>query len=330
VIDDVRAAATALRVGGPPDEGELPTLELGGRAPAYLGLDDEGRLHLLLELAAESDHHVTEVSALDIRSRRLSIAGRAVHVLDITNLVGALAEVFDHLVVAILERVAVTPETPAAATRFVLERWRAFLTPSSAPPGREKLAGLIGELLFLRDVLAADPTRRIDAWVGPFGARHDFRRGDSAVEVKTTQAHTSHRVAINGEDQLLAPEHGTLHLHFVRLEPVPDGGLSVAGLMDELLASGAAAERLFEAVTASGIALTDIAATSDVTFDERERLTFAVYDDFPRIVPASFAGGARPEGVDDLVYSIDLAAQLDAALSQDAFANLVGQLGGAG
>ena len=34
-----------------------------------------------------------------------------------------------------------------------------------------KLAEVFGEILVLRDVLAADPRRRIDCWLAPFGGR---------------------------------------------------------------------------------------------------------------------------------------------------------------
>ena len=161
-----------------------------------------------------------------------------------TCLFESVAEVFDHFIVAVLDRLKQAPSAPVAALAEVLGRWKQFLVPSQGPPGREKLATVFGELLVLLDIVRVDAAKRIDSWLGPFGGRHDIRRGVTAVEVKTTRAHTSRRVTINGEDQLEAPDGGTLHLHFVRLEEVPSGGRSVASIVDDLLSEGVPAERV--------------------------------------------------------------------------------------
>ena len=182
---------------------------------------------------------------------------------------------------------------------------------SGGPPGREKLAAALGELLVLRDVVRADRSHRVDSWVGPFGGRHDFRRGAVALEVKITRSHTSRDVTIHGEDQLDPPPNGSLHLHFVRLEEVPSGGESVATLVDELLSGGVVADRLFEALAATGVPPAELSATGDVSFEVRERLTVPIDDQTPRIVPASFIGGAPPTGVLDLSYVISIDHALD-------------------
>ena len=133
--------------------------------------------------------------------------------------------------------------------------------------------------------MLADEAKRVDSWVGPFGGRHDFRRGAVALEVKTTRAHTSRDVTIHGEDQLEAPEGGSLHLHFVRLEEVPSGGDTVRSVVDDLLSVGAATDRLFEALTAAGLPVSELAATDDVSFEVRERLTLPIDAQTPRIMP---------------------------------------------
>jgi hypothetical protein len=143
------------------------------------------------------------------------------------------------------------------------------------------------------------------------------------LEVKTTRSHTSRQVTIHGEDQLVPPDGGQLYLHLVRLEQVPGGGRSVSSLVDDLLAAGVPTESLFEALAATGVPVAQLAATTDVTFDVRERLTLPVDDQVPRITPSSFAGGRRPNGVIDLSYVIDLDQCLDSALSGSAYAELV-------
>jgi hypothetical protein len=119
-----------------------------------------------------------------------------------------VAEVFDHFVVSVIERLSATDESAVRAVETVLQRWRQFLIAPSGPPGRDRLAEILSELLVVSDAVHASGVPRIGFWVGPFGAHHDMRCGSVAVEVKTTRSHTGHRVTIHGEDQLLAPEQG--------------------------------------------------------------------------------------------------------------------------
>ncbi len=332
MIDEVRMALTALRAKGTPGAGQLSVFELEGGLGAFLAIDESGRPHLLMEVDPRDPLEVraVAVAALEVGARELEVSSRTASFLDVTCLFESVAEVFDHFIVAVLDRLKQAPGAPATALAEVLGRWKQFLVPSQGPPGREKLATVIGELLVLLDVVRVDAAKRIDSWLGPFGGRHDIRRGVTAVEVKTTRAHTSRRVTINGEDQLEAPDGGTLHLHFVRLEEVPGGGRSVASLVDDLLSEGVPAEPLFDALSAVGIPIPELPATSDTGFEVRERFTVPIDDDFPRIVRASFLAGTLPLGVADLSYVIDLDHSLDDVLDEGAYAELIAAVGGSG
>jgi hypothetical protein len=329
VIDAVRAALTALRARGRPALGDLSVIDFEGIDGTLLAVDDKGRPHLLITLqdGAAEDVPASDVATLQIGVRTLVIAGQTQKLLDVACLFESLAEVFDHFIVAVLERLGGQPRSPERAIAEVLANWRQFLVAASGPPGRDKLAAVFGELLVLLDVVRAGSIKSIDAWVGPFGGRHDIRRATYAIEVKTTLSHTSRNVTIHGEDQLEAPDGGTLHLHLVRLEQVSGGGRSVTSLVDELLSLGVRAEELFQAVSAAGIPLPDLSATADVGFEIRERLTIPVDDGMPRIVPTSFVSGARPVGVIELTYTIDLDHSLDRALDVSSYGALVKQLG---
>jgi hypothetical protein len=73
--------------------------------------------------------------------------------------------------------------------------------------------------------------------------------------------------------------------------------------------------------------IADLAATADVTFEVRERVTLPVDDRTPRIVPATFIGGKRPVGVLDMSYVIDVAGLLDCALSAETYIDLMRTIG---
>jgi hypothetical protein len=329
VIDAVRVALAAVRTRERPHAGELSVVELHGVPEMLIGVDELYRPHMLLPVDAEPLPALSsDVATLEVGVRALVIDDETRSFLDVTCLLQSVADVFEHFVAAVADRVQAAPAEPTRAVLDVLEKWKQFLTPPDAPVGRAKLAAVFAELLVLRDIARADPTSRIDSWVGPFGARHDFRRGSSALEVKESRAHTSREVTIHGEDQLQAPPGGTLHLHFVRLEEVPSGGETVRSIVDDLLSAGAATDRLFQALAAAGVPLAELSASHDVAFDVRERLTLPIDADTPRIVPESFVEGAKPAGVLDLNYVISLDHFIDRALPAKGFTALIHQLAG--
>ena len=88
-----------------------------------------------------------------------------------------MAEVFDHFVVSVIERLSATDESAVRAVETVLRRWRQCLIAPSGPPRRDRLAEILSELLVVSDAVHASGVPRIGFWVGPFGARHDMRCG---------------------------------------------------------------------------------------------------------------------------------------------------------
>jgi len=68
-------------------------------------------------------------------ARSLFIAGIHTHVLDVVCLVASVAEVFDHFVVSVNERLSATDESAVRAVETVLLRWRQLLIAPPARPG---------------------------------------------------------------------------------------------------------------------------------------------------------------------------------------------------
>jgi hypothetical protein len=326
VIDEVRLTYAALREGEPSAEGDLAVRSIGDGSPAiHLGLDREGRQHLLVS-SPEAPAPDTGLVAIRTFNRDLMIGGGARRYLDVVCEMHEFADVFDHFVAAVLERAPGGLEDQVAVVLAVLDEWRSFFAEVGGPPARETLTAVIGELLLLCDVASVDPSDVLSIWVGPRGGRHDLRRGPVAVEVKTTRAHTARIVTVHGEDQLLAPDGGTLYLHFVRLEEVAGLGVCVIDLVDELVSLGVHRVELFDALTSAGIPPAVFPLVGGVRFAVRERTTFVVDDATPRIVPATFAAGERPAGVVDLVYRVDLDHIADRALDDTGKHHLVASL----
>ncbi|MEV0802468.1 PD-(D/E)XK motif protein [Kribbella sp. NPDC050281] len=328
MIDDIRLTYLALSEAPSPGGDSLVIRELGDSGGLFLGLDADRHQHLLL--VHDGDLPELGLMTLTATLRILDVAGRPVRFIDIESRLEALAEVFEHFILAVSRQLEAERSSPAQVVESVLERWHLFLSSDGPPPSRDKLAALFGELLVLLDVVRADPHRRVDVWGGPSGSRHDFRRGSIAVEVKATRSHTSRIVTIHGDDQLEEPTGGTLFLHFIRLEEAAGSGRSVPSIVDELLALGASAEDLFTALARVGVPVAQLAQVSDVMFEVRERLTFPVDERAPRIVPSSFKRDERPLGVVDVRYQIDLDHVLENALDLREYVDVVNSLAAGG
>lgn len=321
------SAFAALNVQPVPPGGQLVTLrvcDLPGRN-AWIALGPDNTEHLILDSSEAGAPPMP--GTLTAYTHTLTLDDRTGAFLDISCATPALAEVFEQFCAAVVEQLP-TAGQPVDALRSILERWRRFLVPG-VQPSRERVAAVVGELTVLHQLCQLDPTA-VTWWTGPSGARHDFRHGGAAIEVKTTLTTTGLRITVNGADQLQAPDGGRLHLHHVRLEAVPDGSLSAPGLVELILARGASVEELYDRLTAAGLPPAQLSDITDTTFEVRGRITVAVDDQLPRIVPASFTGGTQPAETGELTYQIDLGPHLDRALDEPAWQEVLADLAAAG
>ena len=306
-IDHVRLGWAALAASGRVGDAEFAITRLPVTArgePILLALDAASGQHLLVP----TEHGPEDASAVavQLRNRTLVLEGTTQAFADIVCPDPALRDAYDHLLAAMLEAVARKPDDPRGACLDTLGKWRHLLR-SAADSGASttKLAGLVGELLVVKEIVAADPGRRIDVWAGPTGGRHDLRRGTTALEVKTTLSHTERRTTVHGIDQLEPPA-GNLSLVLTRLEPVADGPLNVVDLAEDIIGLGAPARDVYERMTRSGSPAGSAEHHRAVTFALREQLWYAVDNGFPRLTKASLIDGTLPDGVKDVTYDIDL------------------------
>ena len=331
MIDAVRLTFAALREARPARTGDLNVRGVERGSPdVRLGLDHEGRPHLLVEPPETLPRLSPGSLRISARERHFGSARRCAGMWTSCASLSSSPRSSTTSWRRCWSGQPTAPARPVDVVREALDRWRSFFTAIGAPPARETLTAVVGELLLLRDVARITAKDVIAVWVGPRGGRHDLRRGLSAIEIKTTRSHTSRAVTIHGEDQLLPPEGGTLHLHLVRLEEVAGLGVCVADLVDELVDMGVPRLELFDALADAGVPPAAFPAVAGIRFDVRERLTFAVDEHMPRIVPDTFVGGQSPQGVLDVTYRIDLDHISHRALSDDAFRSLVEELAAPG
>lgn len=170
---------------------------------------------------------------------------------------------------------------------------------------RQEEMGLLGELLLLRDVVAARMglAAAIAAWRGPYGDEQDFAVDGLIVEVKTQGASADARFMVSSEDQLDTSSGPVLVCRQCLSAASADAGDSLDGVVAGLLAATAhvpaANARLRGGLDAAGWA-------EGVGYDGRwslgERSWFRAGEGFPRIV----RGDLRP-GVSRVRYQVELA-----------------------
>ena len=239
--------------------------------------------------------------------RALVVGDRPAVFADLACLRGDVREVFLSLVADACERVARAPADPAGAVRRSVEEWRSLFTGTGAGWTRARLAGLYAELTVLRRLLERHPGAA-RTWTGPEEAAQDFRAAGQAVEVKATLGGEGRVVRIHGSDQLDVPAGTALHLAWFRItdRPGDKDGETVRELLDAVVAAATDLTVLLDRIEHLALPAPGTSELDERRFAVLEERWLHVDTGFPKVVPASFAGGALPAGVAGLEYLVDL------------------------
>lgn len=306
-------------IGVPTKDYTVRKVAAPGLIPLFWGRDAGGRCLLILEL--DGDHAeefrlgVVEVHGIgvDLREEH-GHSQRLVLTLD-RNVDQDLFLALCETLIRALEPV----DTPAKALAVALthiRRWRAFLASrKSRRLSDEEVRGLWAELQYMRALYAARlaPAAAVDAWTGADMIQQDFIFGDTAVEVKSLLGRDRSTVRISSEDQLdtVLDE---LFLVTHRLAIAANGsGVSLNGLVELIedeLGDGDALEMLSQKLGDFGYL--PVSAYDEPEFVVRERQTYRVEGDFPRLVRSELR-----EGIARVSYEIELEAMKDFETDDD-------------
>lgn len=203
------------------------------------------------------------------------------------------------------------PEDASQAMHMLLGRlhqWQEILARRrQSVLTRSEIMGLVGEILFLRDLLLPrlDAAAAVGAWRGPYGDEQDFALADTIFEVKTQGTTADRRIEISSEDQLdtaasriILCQQGLAGCAADDEEGISLNGL-VRGIRERIGDAPAAVARL-------DLGLAAARWDEQPDYEDRWRLVdrtfFEVGEDFPRIVRADL----RP-GVEGVRYRIRVA-----------------------
>lgn len=216
-----------------------------------------------------------------------------------------LFETFCRDIVAAGEAVAGREEALVRTVQRT-RRWHHLLRGGSTGElGVEEQMGLVGELAFLRELVAGiGPEAACAAWKGPEGASKDFEFPPACIEVKARRAAARPFVSISSVDQLADVPGARLFLRVtdIATSMAPEG----MTLHDHVAATMAAIQASEFAVARLDQLLTGIGYDPAHRYDDRRWFIgvsrdFEVVDGFPRITPP------LDSGIDNVRYSVGLA-----------------------
>lgn len=166
--------------------------------------------------------------------------------------------------------------------------------------------GLIGELLFLKDLVALENTSyALSSWVGPEGSDQDFVFENTWVEIKTTTIASS-SVIISSIQQLDREEEGNLVVYFIdRSTSQSQNNFSLYDLVSEVgkLLPIDAVDMFYTKLAMYGYYTKDEECYQNIKFRLKEKRTYKVDNSFPKLTRKNI-----PSEVVNAEYVIDLLA----------------------
>jgi len=275
--------------------------------PSYLGckygVDEEGHLHLLIEVGQEEIEIPQElegvmVQVIEVDRTYLDVFAKSHYEVIFTPMVNQM-----------LSGVCIQGRKPIDAVVATIEEFRGALKPLKPALTLSEQIGLLGEIWVLKSVLL--PTigsRSCKLWSGPEFERHDFVGDGVHIEVKTT-TRSEDKHEISRIDQLRAPLSKQLLFASIQLERSQGGGLTLAVLIDEVvnaLGTDGRAIDVFEGKLAKMGWHDGLRQTSELKkFNLREAQFFLVEGSFPRL-PDDYV---PPRGITGIRYTIDVSAR---------------------
>ena len=290
---------------------EIPSLSSGvetGYGSVRFALGPEGQPRLLVPCGPGTTLTANHPNGkLSVTSSRLTHASRATMFIDIMCIDRGLDSVFAEIADEIIHRIG-NGASPIGAVEGTITDFRELLREAEGQCVPDsKIYGLIGELVVLR-VLAQITPMAVEAWTGPYDQRHDFRRRENALEVKTSSRADATTVSISSSEQLSEPTGGSLTLVHVKVERTDKGDLFVAGLVSDILAYGVPKAALERGLAALGCINPGSPDWNRIRCGMEGLTAYRVGPGFPRITAAQFVKGLIPDGIDSIVYSVDLRA----------------------
>lgn len=288
-----------------------------------LGVSTDQHLSMLIPSDRREKIDASRKSAfISVARTALVVDGSRVDFINVECDEPQLIEVFAKVLGDILQRIENGHSSTSAIDEALKEFRRLLRIPAAQAPDIRIVAGLVGELLVLIELLKENDNAWA-GWHGPDADRHDFRSGGISIETKTSLGADGRKVHINGIRQLEIEPDNTLIIRHIRLEPDPAGDLRVPDL-------ARIAAELASNTSALESKLRDIGYTEQVAegwghhaFRKFDEAGYEVAEGFPRLVPGLLTVQWPVEGVSAVSYELDLGAANDFAIADENWGQIV-------
>ena len=217
-----------------------------------------------------------------------------------------ISNLFNNLIAIILSKIKFENKSNLDSVKEAVQEYRDFFRGNNIKKlTAEEIRGLIAELSTLKKLLSHN-NDIFDSWHGPDSERHDFRRNNISIEVKSTSSKNK-ICKVSDIDQLDKPVDVKLYCDYYQFEK-DDQGLSIPSLIKDIKDMGVSDREFENKLNDLGY---DIAETK--YYDEPTRKfriinnnQFIVDSQFPKITYESFKDNKIPIGVSKLNYQINL------------------------
>ena len=204
-----------------------------GEGDLRIHRDKEGNLHLLIPTQKEIR------SLLELSTEVLSISetekisnGQTIRFLYLCCLELRCNEAFLKIAEKIVERIKTGTPSIKSVAEVISEFRDILISISSEILNRSQRVGLLGELLFLKEIISKNP-QSLANWIGPKRKAHDFYAPTCATEIKSSEARGK-IIKVSSLEQLDPPENKKLYLVLYQLDEDPNGSLSIPGIVEEI------------------------------------------------------------------------------------------------
>ena len=192
----------------------------------------EGNLHLLIPTQKDIRSLVelsTEV--LSISETEKISNGQKLGFSDLCCLELRCNEAFLKIAEKIVERIKTGIPSIKSVAEVISEFRDILISISSEILNRSQRVGLLGELLFLKEIISKNP-QSLANWIGPRRKAHDFYAPTCATEIKSSEAR-GRIVKISSLEQL-DTKNKKLYLVLYQLDEDPNGLLSILEVVEEI------------------------------------------------------------------------------------------------
>ncbi|NRS87837.1 hypothetical protein HNQ02_000747 [Flavobacterium sp. 7E] len=220
-------------------------------------------------------------------------------------------DLFDDLILSIYSKIwnVSNPEEYSELFTRHFFKWSSFFENKRHEGlSKDQVKGLIGELIYLKNLLVNSEIKVDDAllsWRGPYDEGHDFVFDFTDYEIKTVEK-LKNSVRISSEFQLESEKGKKLELVVISVEVDYENGLSLKGLVNEVksivLDKFGDNSIFINAIAQKGLTIGDLEQYEIYKYSPVEEISYdSTNEEFPKLIRSNL-----PEEINKLNYNIKL------------------------